>query len=1409
MYSENRSVEYLLDQMNPDGSWQDRALDTYVVEQRVLRMAQVYYEDPSWRNNTTLKEAIYQALFYYFENIDYDDYVANWPAQGLRVPRGVGMIANLMHDDIYADRNSNPIVQAVYAHILATFQKAFENIIDRPGNVRGANLSSRLRGATYIAAFAHSTSMMNEVAGRSREAMEQGAGRGTQGIDYPHLGITTDFSFHQHNADGGQSIWGNYGGVWLDELGKFMQLVGGSDFDMSQAQYQLVYDAITQGWQYFVYRTEKVYAVEGRKAFRPGQYGGGAAGVVRRIVQAAPAGIYTAEQSATLDRIEQNFRRVVLDPTLHHSKHFFASDITVHARENHHLMIRMQSNRTAGLEQGIGLNVQNYHMSHGLAMLMKDGKEYTNARLGWNVAAIPGITAEQTTVGMPLQARTGNTNALNTFAGGVSDGVHTVSGFDLHKAQTDYFTVRANKGYFLADDVFAFLGSAVTQAGSPGEEVWTTLEQNEWRGNVVYHVGSGQQTIAPGSDVQRSFTASQPIWFHHNGTGYIILPHTNVNVRLWAETRRGRWHDLDEANGAASGYENVEIFHLAINHGTNPQQDKYQYLVVPEIAASEMPAYVNGLSLQIARNDDQVQAVWNETDQIAQALFFASGQTVAFPHELILGNDGPAVVMVEKTTDSLIFHVADPHQNRSQIQLTVNQQLEGSNATYNANTGRSTITVNLPTGIYSGKQVRLAFAANGTQAPPPVADPVPRIDYTTSQAYAPVTVNFDATNSYDDDGNITDYFWDLGDGNIGTGLYISHTYVTPGTYTVSLTLRDNDNRVATDTVNVVVYSPSGTSSDPSGPSDPTPPATCLGGGWGNGDVGNVGVAGEACESNGTFTLKASGENIWDQADGFHYAYKRLVGDGEIIARVVSADFSENWASTGVMMRESLDAGSAFAYANLTDYGRYALLFRNQNGASASTRHSGNTTVSTPYWVRLTREGDRVESHFSHDGNNWSYWRATSVPMTDTVYIGLATFSHDNNQRREAKFDQVSMGGNILDVTSSTVPTSTGCLPGKWLSSDIGNVGVAGDACESSGTFTINASGEAIWGTEDGFHYVYQQMKGDGEIIARVTGLENLHNWGAAGVMMRESLAPGSPHVNANITAAGRYAMNYREQVNGTSTARHSGSTMISLPYYVRLVREGSMFYSYFSTDGQEWEAFRSVEMSMQPIIFVGLATTSHANTQLAASTYDQVQLDITSPVAGTLPVELMSFSAVSNPFQNRVDLRWETATEVNNSHFIIERSLDGRVFGAIGQVSGAGNSVSTQRYEAFDTDPELGDMFYRLRQTDFDGSFQYSNVVEVAYSEGVQSHLSAYPIPAHQGTEIQTEFFLPGAQEAIIQVINQAGQVMDVSEYPLLASAGEVQISTEHFTPGLYLIHVFDKDQTDVYQSTKMIILPR
>ena len=113
-------------------------------------------------------------------------------------------------------------------------------------------------------------------------------------------------------------------------------------------------------------------------------------------------------------------------------------------------------------------------------------------------------------------------------------------------------------------------------------------------------------------------------------------------------------------------------------------------------------------------------------------------------------------------------------------------------------------------------------------------------------------------------------------------------------------------------------------------------------------------------------------------------------------------------------------------------------------------------------------------------------------------------------------------------------------------------------------------------------------------------------------------------------------------------------------------------------------------------------------------------------VGPPLPVELLSFTAEVN--NDNVDLKWETASEINNDYFTVERSIDGKKFEQMIIVDGAGNSNQLITYYAFDKEPYSGLSYYRLKQTDFNGEVNYSKIVSVNISVNIKE-IILFPNP--------------------------------------------------------------------------------
>src|SRR6185295_16161689 len=115
----------------------------------------------------------------------------------------------------------------------------------------------------------------------------------------------------------------------------------------------------------------------------------------------------------------------------------------------------------------------------------------------------------------------------------------------------------------------------------------------------------------------------------------------------------------------------------------------------------------------------------------------------------------------------------------------------------------------------------------------------------------------------------------------------------------------------------------------------------------------------------------------------------------------------------------------------------------------------------------------------------------------------------------------------LSAISLGLPPAAAALPAPWKETDIGNVGVAGSSLEANGLWSLYGSGADIFGTADAFHYVYQRLNGNTQIVARVESIANTNGWAKAGVMIREDLTPGSRHAFALLSPSNGAAFQSR------------------------------------------------------------------------------------------------------------------------------------------------------------------------------------------------------------------------------------------------------------------------------------------
>ncbi len=382
--------------------------------------------------------------------------------------------------------------------------------------------------------------------------------------------------------------------------------------------------------------------------------------------------------------------------------------------------------------------------------------------------------------------------------------------------------------------------------------------------------------------------------------------------------------------------------------------------------------------------------------------------------------------------------------------------------------------------------------------------------------------------------------------------------------------------------------------------------------WAARDVGSPAVAGSASHNAGTYTIKAAGADIWGTSDQFHFVYRQISGDAEVITRVDSVTRPHTWSKAGVMIRSSLAAGAAHGFAFVSAGNGVGFQRRRADGATSA--HTKGPAVAAPRWVRIVRLGTRVTAFTSADARTWTRIGADTVALGSTAYVGLAVTSHNTGALTTAVLSQVVARPLAVPAPQKTV--------------DIGSPSIPGTVAASSGTYTINAAGLDIWNTADQFTFTYQPVTGDVDVSVRVRSITQAHAWSKTGVMIRESLTAPSRHAFALASAAGGYGFHRRIDPGGYTTAT-AGVAGVP-PVWVRLVRTGSRIESFRSADGLAWTSMGVDVVPMVETVYVGIATTSHNTSATTQAVVDGFKLTSATQPAPSNQPPTVSLTAPAN-----------------------------------------------------------------------------------------------------------------------------------------------------------------------------------
>ena len=250
-----------------------------------------------------------------------------------------------------------------------------------------------------------------------------------------------------------------------------------------------------------------------------------------------------------------------------------------------------------------------------------------------------------------------------------------------------------------------------------------------------------------------------------------------------------------------------------------------------------------------------------------------------------------------------------------------------------------------------------------------------------------------------------------------------------------------------------------------------PATTSITSGLNDIDIGNSTPAGTSSYANGKWTVVGAGADSWGTADGGHFAYKALTGDGAIIAKVETIQNTSPYAKAGVMMRTSLAQGAPRATMLVTNQVKVEQNMPNlavYGGTNYGNKALPIANTVPSYWVKLERIGNMITGYVSPDGTNWA---ATDVGRIDgtlpaTIYAGLAVVSHANGTLNTSTFSNVQVtGGNggapaVIPAAPAALlaEPGDGAVPLRWQQSFGATSYTVKRATFSGGPYTTIASG---------------------------------------------------------------------------------------------------------------------------------------------------------------------------------------------------------------------------------------------------------------------------------------------------------------------------------------------------------------
>lgn len=504
-------------------------------------------------------------------------------------------------------------------------------------------------------------------------------------------GMQHDYSFH-HRVDRVNNTTSYGYGKYANAFGEWADYVAGTSYAFKKENINQLVDYYLDGvYKQLVYGIYEDISVKNRSIANRSTFKAKGILEIERLLRS------TSYRKKELKEIVK-LRNGEITPTLSFAKFFWQSEHFVLQRPNYYTTVRMFSSRNKNMEKPYnGPGITTHHRADGTNYLMLKGDEYHNIWPIYDWQKISGTTVLQ----KPELHDGGSIQKAGTmdFVGAVENGKNGAVGFDF---VSPHDGTKAKKAWFFFDQSYVCLGTAIK--GEKDLPVATTVDQVLIRSSISTMQSGKKAAPLP----QGMHKISRLKWLYHGNIGYIFPDDSKVHVSNKVET--GRWSAITDQKNISNKLVSDEVLKIWFDHGINPQNESYAYMVFPGISENKLKSiYDAGTPYRILSNSKKLQAVKNKEEQQVQAVFYQPGM-LQLENKLSLKMDNSGIILIELHQGKVqAISISDPSRKQKEIKFrldglykvkdreVITSRDKKSKATY--------FTIRMPKGNFAGKSI--------------------------------------------------------------------------------------------------------------------------------------------------------------------------------------------------------------------------------------------------------------------------------------------------------------------------------------------------------------------------------------------------------------------------------------------------------------------------------------------------------------------------------------------------------------------------------------------------------------------------------------------------------------------------------------------------------------------------------